>query len=442
MAESQNEPQKFKITLPIVKTSVRIIKDEDGNDKEVRYVEGVASTTDLDLHGDRMAPEAIKSMADSLKQHVINLNAEHDTSWQSELGGLEELNITDDYDLTIKAELNEMSKSHDLWYALTELNKKLGLSVGGYVKEYEMVKEGEGEDATWVRIFKDIELDHIAVTSRPANPKTWVDVIAKSLEEDELLKKIEVETERNLPMANKKKLASLEAEEAKKKADAAVKSEDEQDENLATPETEETEDTSKDKEKEPKAKKPKDSETENEEEESDESEGEEDTEEEGGKPEDTEEDESEEGEESDEEESEEDESEEEEESDEEESDEGSEDEEEKSTDKSDITEGLDAEKLLKTVKQLNDGIKEVITSNVELQKRIETLEEQPADRKTVEVKKTLGDSDTDDRDIEELREELDKKVAKVKEKHASDPNLFSRIQRLRVDYAKAVAGIE
>jgi len=191
--------QHFKFTMPILKTRVAITKNAEGADIEKKYIEGVASSTDLDLHGDRMDPSAIKTMAESLKFHVIRLNAEHDTSWQSELGDISKLDVSDDSRLLIEAELNDMSKSHDLFYALTDLNKKLGLSIGGYVKEYEMVKEeaineesGEMEPK-WVRHYKNIELDHIAVTSSPANPKTWVGAISKSIQEDSVLmaKKLE-----------------------------------------------------------------------------------------------------------------------------------------------------------------------------------------------------------------------------------------------------------
>ena len=188
--------QRFKFTIPILKTSVKIVKDKDGNEIEEKYVEGVASGTELDLHGDRMAPSAIKSMAKSLKQHVIALNAEHDTSWLGELGDIDKLKIAENNDLGIKAKLNEMSSAKDLWYALTEQNKKLGLSIGGYVKDYEMVKEGEGDDAKWVRLYKEIDLDHIAVTSRPAYPKSWVSNIAKSIKiktDNELILKKETE---------------------------------------------------------------------------------------------------------------------------------------------------------------------------------------------------------------------------------------------------------
>jgi len=175
----------FKFVLPIIKTRVKITKDKDGNEKEEHYIVGKASSTDKDLVGDKMSPDAIKTMADSIKQHVINLNAEHDTSWLFELGDITKLDITKDFELIFESKLNEMSAAKDLWYALTELNKKLGVSIGGYVKEYEFENEKETEEQ--IRVFKDIELDHIAIVSEPANPKTWVEAIQKSLKDTELL---------------------------------------------------------------------------------------------------------------------------------------------------------------------------------------------------------------------------------------------------------------
>jgi phage head maturation protease len=218
--------QHFKFTLPILKTRIAIVKDADGKDIEKKYVEGVASSTDIDLHGDRMDPSAIKTMAESLKYHVIRLNAEHDTSWQSELGDISKLDVSEDNRLLIEAELNDMSKAHDLYYALTDLNKKLGLSIGGYVKEYEMVKEEFKNEETgemetkWVRHYKNIELDHIAVTSSPANPKTWVGAIAKSIQEDSqklLAKKIDAEKADDKEELDEKSIENREIETKKDK---------------------------------------------------------------------------------------------------------------------------------------------------------------------------------------------------------------------------------
>jgi len=473
--------QRFKITIPIVKTSVKIVKDEDGNEVEERYIEGVASGTELDKHGDRMAPSAIESMAKSLKQHVINLNNEHDTSWSGELGDITKLTISDNDDLEIKSKLNEMSSAKDLWYAITEQNKKLGLSIGGYVKDYEMVKEGEGDDAKWVRLYKKIDLDHIAVTSRPAYPKSWVSNIAKSVKDNDevLLRKVKKEEkskrsqkekrmrelaraiarsiqelesdlllelcykglkfcneeqilllERSLPTM-KKKNVSLEAKKAKKKADAAAKSEGEQDETLATPDNESSKEKSKE-DKETKDKsgdecgggksakknpakdsKPKD-EPEESESDKEEPEGESDNEEG--------EDKGEKGDKSPE-------------SDEETKSEKDKKKSSKEESEKKSTKG-DKGELVKAVKGLSKGLEDVLKSNEALAGRVKELESQPAGRKTVEIHKALGDEDGEVKSSEELTKARDKKIEAVRKEFANDPNLFARVQRIRAEYAQ------
>lgn len=484
---TDTEAQRFKITMPILKTREKIVKDKKGNEVKERYVEGVASGTEQDKHGDKMSPAAIDSMAKSLKQHVVNLNNEHDTSWSGEIGDITKLEISNDSDLIMEAKLNKMSSASDLWYALTEQNKKLGLSIGGYVKDYEMVKEGKGDDKKWIRLYKEIDLDHIAVTSRPAYPKAWVSVISKSIEENEELLKKEVKAKkenkkekskrseketklRELARAiarsiqnleadlllelvykgltflndeqilllersvNMAKDVSLEAEEAKKKADASEKPEDEKAENSATPEDESSEKESKvEEEAKEEAEKTAD---EKEEEESAEKSDEEETEEESSDVTKTEDEPSEE-EGDDEAESEESEKT----CDDKEDDSGEEkSEKEESEEKSDTEPSEKREELLKAVGKLTEGLKKALKANEELSKRVEELESQPSGRKAAEVEKKLGDDDSEPVDAEALKKERDKKITELKKSHANDPTLFSRIQRVRSDYSKQLRG--
>jgi len=255
----EKEMARFSFTMPILKCYEEVQLNEEGKEIKKRFIEGAASSTDVDLQGDQMAPSAIKSMANSIKQHIIGLNAEHDKSWQSELGEVSKLSIDKKNRLIMKALLDITSKANDLWYALTVKKKELGLSVGGFVKDY--IIEWDKKKEKFKRIFKEIELDHIAVTSTPANPKTWVGAISKSINKVErqndfnslkdmpkkaLIKFIEktlkaILGEDNLKtiltnfslnfnkrkiMTIKKKDALLESEEAKKKALAKTKKEE------------------------------------------------------------------------------------------------------------------------------------------------------------------------------------------------------------------------
>jgi len=497
--------QHFKFTLPILKTRTAIVKGADGKDIEKRYVEGVASSTDLDLHGDRMDPSAIKSMADSLHQHIIKLNAEHDTSWQSELGDISKLEVSEDNRLLIESELNDMSKAHDLFYALTDLNKKLGLSIGGYVKEYEMVKEEfkneeSGEIETkWVKHYKNIQLDHIAVTSSPANPKTWIGAIAKSIQESSeiLVKKIEAEkseskineseiietkkekrlreiarnivrTIQNLEadllleltyaglnilsidqiklvdtlmierVKSMNKDVSLDTEEAKK-ADTAAKSEGETVETPVTPDNESKETTKADSKDNEITEKPVKSElSEKENAEVQLKDGDKCTMTDGKT-------------------------------------EGhvkngactvdkSEESSDKELGKSEKTveptvpvedetkkveiestektekETTETAELLKSIQGLTGEMKKILETNESLTKRISELENQPAGRKTVELEKGVGDDDAEVIDSKTLKQERDEKIAQLRKDNYGSPNLFAMIQKVRAEYSKKIQG--
>jgi hypothetical protein len=234
---------KFKITLPILKTSTEIVTRK-GKEMEERFVEGIASNTDIDLQMDRISEDGIESMRDSLRRHVIKMNDSHDQGWSSEISDDIDLFIDDKSQLHVKARLNGMSRADDLWHALNEANKKLGLSIGGMVKDYDfetIENEKEDEEEYEIRVIHEIDLDHIAVTSSPANPKTWIDTISKSLKEDDTDIILDKET------MKKKKDTSLEAT-----AEKTVSTSDD----VAAPENEVKEDVVE----EPKADKPKEEE--------------------------------------------------------------------------------------------------------------------------------------------------------------------------------------
>ena len=451
-------PNKFKISLPITKTRIRLAQDEKGNEIEEKFVTGAASSTDVDLRGDSMTPKCLKIMADSLKQHILHLNAEHDTSWQSELGSLETLKVNSRNQLIMEAKLNRMSKSKDLWYALTELHKKLGLSIGGYVKEYEMVKDGKGEDESWRRVFKNIELDHIAVTSSPANPKTWVDVIAKSLdpEKEKLMKETINKTVdekktfsyliENSKTVDIKKYAketfkdskqedllkfinetfdeldesqllkmiersfSMAKEKVTKKEESEVKKEDitkevkKEEKKIVKEETE----VKKEDKKEPaKVKKEDETKKDVKEEKACGDEKEDDEKDTKVKKEDN-------------------------------SDEKVKKDEEsakvKKEENSDETKEevkKSENNLLKAVTGVADGLKALTKANEVLVERLEKLEKQPAGRK-VAIEKTIGGEDGDK--VENSEKAMDKKIAELKSDYPNDPYLFSKIQRIRDEY--------
>ena len=169
--------QDFKFIVNLTKG----YKAEDGR----LFVEGIASGTDLDLTGERMSPDAIKSMAESPQQGIVEFRSEHASDWDSMLGEVASLTVTDDNQLQYKAELDPgYSKSHDLLHALVR-GKKLGVSIGGQVIKAGM--EWVEELQRSVYTYFDIALKEISVTAQPAYAQTWVSTITKSLDRNSIV---------------------------------------------------------------------------------------------------------------------------------------------------------------------------------------------------------------------------------------------------------------
>ena len=212
--------------------------------------------------------------------------------------------------------------------------------------------------------------------------------------------------EGNLSMA--KKDISLEAEEAKKKADAKKsKPEDKKDETLAAPEDEKSKDEeTKDKKEEKKSSELKSEKSKSEE--TGKEEGKDKSEKKSEKP-----------------------------SESKEELKSEKDKKETSKEKSEekITK-VDVDELTKTVKELSESLKSAISGYDELKEKFEKLEAQPASRKTIEIKKGIGDEEVSDKDAEELTKERDKKIEEAKGKYKNDQGLFARIQRIRAEYSE------
>jgi len=89
--------------------------------------------------------------------------------------------VTDSHELMMEAELDpDHYRTKTLIKALDK-GKKLGLSIGGVVKEAAM--EWFGDVGRKVMTYKDIALFHVAITGTPAVADTWVTPITKSVKD-------------------------------------------------------------------------------------------------------------------------------------------------------------------------------------------------------------------------------------------------------------------
>jgi HK97 family phage prohead protease len=163
-------PQTFKFFVPFTKAYV----DKATNKM---MVEGLASTTEVDLTGEKMAESAIKSMAQS--NLPLSFRSEHKADWDAELGQVVELSATPDHQLLMKAELDADHPNAHFLFGKLQTGSRLGLSIGGQVKDWGW--EHDEQVGRSIRTYKDIALQEVSVTSHPAVASTFLAAINKSL---------------------------------------------------------------------------------------------------------------------------------------------------------------------------------------------------------------------------------------------------------------------
>ena len=159
----------------IIEVSYRKFK-KDASEGEIdldkMYIEGIASTTNVDHDQERMSAEALVAMADKINKHGVPLMNEHQKTWDANLGNIFKAWIDERDQLHIKAKLDkDSSRAIDLYKAIKK-GLQVGLSVAGLVKRsaQELV-EGLGKK---LKTFYDVALKEISVTNRPSNFDTWL----------------------------------------------------------------------------------------------------------------------------------------------------------------------------------------------------------------------------------------------------------------------------
>lgn len=180
---------EFKITCSIAKAYER----HDGAVIR-KFIGGLASGTQVDLEGERMAETAIQAFQRAIQSgttlsdgqwSLIPLRSGHRHEWDDVLGWITGANVDAEHNLWIEAELDQENPvAMGLYKKLTrtpELGKplKLGLSVGGTVLRagYEPDERGTG----LTKVYYDVDLREVSVVSQPAYPTSYLVALAKSV---------------------------------------------------------------------------------------------------------------------------------------------------------------------------------------------------------------------------------------------------------------------
>lgn len=175
----------FKIFAPTMIAS-------RGSDGKLR-IEGVASSTVRDHHGDQLTRKALEKMAASARGLTIFLNHEYRVP-EDVFGTVEKVRLerTGQIDPKTKEEIYDLrmgivvqSKNPRAVAAFEQMEPgedrvptKLGLSIGAMVPDGGAVFD---KTAGGRYIIDDVDLVETSLVSMPANPRSWVDYAVKSL---------------------------------------------------------------------------------------------------------------------------------------------------------------------------------------------------------------------------------------------------------------------
>lgn len=175
-----NEKQ-FQAIILVEPQVVKASEDE----KFIGYFEGIASTPDVDLEGDKFLPEVLAKNAERLKgKPILLLHGRNKEVGEQPIGEILEAKFENGV-LKIKAGIYKAFKK--IWEAVKRGVLK-ALSIGGIIKK--LRREGN------VNIIEDAEIREVSLTPRGMNPFAQViTAFGKSfiMDDDGFLKEIIIE---------------------------------------------------------------------------------------------------------------------------------------------------------------------------------------------------------------------------------------------------------
>lgn len=152
--------------------------NKDDNDSSPLILEGIASTTGIDLDGDYMTESCIESLKEQALE--CNIHCDHQYGLSDVIGTVTEVIETDDDTLKIRFNVLDKYRAEIEDYLDNGIN--LGLSIGGTVTDYTPLKDGGWQ-------VNEMTLHEISLTPLPANWDTFgtVEQISKGLVQSKCL---------------------------------------------------------------------------------------------------------------------------------------------------------------------------------------------------------------------------------------------------------------
>ncbi len=159
------ENNRFRLYVPLTKNQHNFdVVGYKLNENGTLDIEGIASTVNKDLQGDRMLPSAIESMKKQILALGKNLHGDHKPYlFNGLLGAVNKIYDSDDDKLHIGATV--LSKYAPDIKEMLDIGVNLGYSIGGAATKYNLNKSN-GLD------IADVYLSEVSLTAMPANLDT------------------------------------------------------------------------------------------------------------------------------------------------------------------------------------------------------------------------------------------------------------------------------
>ena len=157
--------QEFKIYCSQISKSLDTEKKRQSKKNQPLILEGVASTSDMDLEGDLITPECIENF--KLQATNCNIHNNHNVGLDDVIGTVLEVLDSDSKTLKIKFSILPLFREHI--EQCIDNGVKLGLSIGGTIVDYTTSEKG-------LKI-KSMMLHEISLTPLPANWSTMGTVV-------------------------------------------------------------------------------------------------------------------------------------------------------------------------------------------------------------------------------------------------------------------------
>ncbi len=171
-----NKTATFKYTFPIAKAEERA----DGF-----YITGYASGPEVDVENERMTTDAIEKFSAQINgapdgDKLVYRDAHAPDGVLRDLGDITKAWVNEHFHLGIEVKLNMDNPAAAFLFKSINKGKQYGMSIAGRVNDYiDEFVEGSGI----VRTYKDVSLDEISNTTRPAWYPSFGTVLAKSIKD-------------------------------------------------------------------------------------------------------------------------------------------------------------------------------------------------------------------------------------------------------------------